>query len=99
MRPFVEANQALATKDKASLLFPRTQQDLDARNRALTSSKATRPDDESSQHKRAVHNALTLPDYEGLEQNAAGGTPYDADRFPASKLELTQPIAGASRRK
>ena len=50
MRPFVEANQRLANKDQASLLFPRTQQDLDARNRALTSSKATRRDDESSQH-------------------------------------------------
>ena len=83
MRPFVEANQALATKDKASLLFPRTQQDLNARNRTLASFKATRPDDESSQHKRAVHNALTLPDYEGLEQ-ALGRTSCHADRSPAS---------------
>jgi 2-polyprenyl-6-methoxyphenol hydroxylase-like FAD-dependent oxidoreductase len=99
MRPFVEANQALATKDQAFLLFPRTQQDLDARNRALASFKATRQDDESSQHKRAVHNALALPGYEGLEQNAAGRTSYHADRSPASKLELTQPTAGASRRK
>jgi 2-polyprenyl-6-methoxyphenol hydroxylase-like FAD-dependent oxidoreductase len=99
MRPYVEANQALATKDQASLLFPRTQQDLDARNRALASFKATRQDDESSQHKRAVHNALALPGYEGLEQNAAGRASYHADRSPASKLELTQPTVGASRRK
>ena len=99
MRPFVEANQALATKDKASLLFPRTQQDLDARNRALSSPVATRQDDESNQRKRAAHNALTLPDYEGLERSAADRTSYHADRFPASKLELTQPTAGASRRK
>jgi 2-polyprenyl-6-methoxyphenol hydroxylase-like FAD-dependent oxidoreductase len=99
MRPFVEANQALATKGKASLLFPRTQQDLDARNRALASFKATRQDDESSQHKRAAHNALALPDYEGLEQNDADRRSYHADRFPAPKLELTQPTAGASRRK
>ena len=98
MRPFVEANQALATKDKASLLFPRTQQDLDARNRALASFKATRQDDESSQHKRAGHNALALPGYEGLEQNAAGRTSYHADRSPALKL-VTQATAGASRRK
>jgi 2-polyprenyl-6-methoxyphenol hydroxylase-like FAD-dependent oxidoreductase len=43
MRPFVEANQALATKDKASLLFPRTQQDLDrmTTNQATTSGRRT----------------------------------------------------------
>jgi 2-polyprenyl-6-methoxyphenol hydroxylase-like FAD-dependent oxidoreductase len=87
MRPFVEANQGLANKDQASLLFPRTQQDLDARNRALTSSKATRRDDESSQHKRVVHSALALPGYEGLERNgpyrpsSGGGRPGRAQMF------------------
>jgi 2-polyprenyl-6-methoxyphenol hydroxylase-like FAD-dependent oxidoreductase len=62
-RPFVEANQALASADNGSLLIPRTQQDLDARNRALATFKASRQDDASSQRKRAAHNALTLPDY------------------------------------
>jgi 2-polyprenyl-6-methoxyphenol hydroxylase-like FAD-dependent oxidoreductase len=63
VRPFVEANQALATKENGSLLLPRTQEELDARNRMLASFEAPRSDDESNRHKGAAHNALTLPDY------------------------------------
>jgi 2-polyprenyl-6-methoxyphenol hydroxylase-like FAD-dependent oxidoreductase len=65
VRPFVEANQALAITENGSLLLPRTQAELDARNRMLASFEAARSGDESSKHKRAVHNALRLPDYNG----------------------------------
>jgi hypothetical protein len=63
-RPFVEANQALATREGGSLFLPRTQQELDARNRllaALASGGAPKMPNESS---RAVYSALRLPDYE-----------------------------------
>ena len=38
-RPFMEANQALALREGGSLLMPRTQEELDARNAALAASR------------------------------------------------------------
>jgi len=63
VRPFVEANQGLAIKAKgASPLLPRTQEELDMRNRMLASFKPGQRD-ERQLHAKAVHNSLTLPDY------------------------------------
>jgi 2-polyprenyl-6-methoxyphenol hydroxylase-like FAD-dependent oxidoreductase len=65
LRPFVEANQALAIKaDGEDLLLPRTPEELDARNRKLAAIKPGRSADELSGKARAVHSALTLPDYD-----------------------------------
>ena len=65
VRPYMEANQALATRDAANIIFPLTRQELDARNRMLASiesdpspAKAYR-DAEAE----AAHNALKLFDY------------------------------------
>jgi 2-polyprenyl-6-methoxyphenol hydroxylase-like FAD-dependent oxidoreductase len=61
-RPFMAANQALASRKGGSLLMPRTQEELDARNATLAamqdSGKTSHGD-----HASRVHNALTLPDY------------------------------------
>lgn len=61
LRPYVEANQALANQANASFLMPRTQRELDARNRQLASPQESSPpaEDPSSQ----AYNALRLPDY------------------------------------
>lgn len=66
VRPYMEANQALATKDTANLIFPRTQQELDARNQMLASiradqSGATKYHDADAE---AAHSALELPTYD-----------------------------------
>ncbi|MFT4119189.1 FAD-dependent monooxygenase [Bradyrhizobium sp.] len=65
VRPYMEANQALATRDTASILFPRSQQELDARDKMLASlrsdqSGATKYRDADAE---AAHNALKLPVY------------------------------------
>jgi len=39
VRPFVEANQALAIKEDGDLVLPRTPKELDARNRMLALSR------------------------------------------------------------
>jgi 2-polyprenyl-6-methoxyphenol hydroxylase-like FAD-dependent oxidoreductase len=69
MRPFAEANQALAGKG-ASFLFPRTNEELEARNRSLASSASSivrsMPGDDS----RAVHRSVELPDYRDLLMHA-----------------------------
>lgn len=63
MRPFVEANQALVDSGAAAFLFPRTNEELEARNQALatiqSSARGSMPGDES----RNVHSSLRLPDY------------------------------------
>jgi 2-polyprenyl-6-methoxyphenol hydroxylase-like FAD-dependent oxidoreductase len=70
-RPFVEANQALAIKAKgASPLLPRTQEELDMRNKMLASFKPGQRD-ERQLHARAVHNSLTLPDYQVAQAPSA----------------------------
>jgi 2-polyprenyl-6-methoxyphenol hydroxylase-like FAD-dependent oxidoreductase len=62
-RPYVEANQALAIKEHGDFLVPRTQEELDARNRMLASFEPGRLGDDPGRNTRAAHNALTLPDY------------------------------------
>ena len=65
VRPFVEANQALAIKaDGEDLLLPRTPEELEARNRMLAAFKRGRSPDDLSGKAGAVHSALTLPDYD-----------------------------------
>lgn len=59
MRPFVTANQALATTG-GTVVTPRTQEELDARNRALRGESALPTRDRG----RAAYNALRLPEYE-----------------------------------
>jgi len=61
-RPFMEANQALA-KPGGSLLMPRTQAELDARNAALAAMQASGKAPPRAEQSRQVHNSLTLPDY------------------------------------
>jgi 2-polyprenyl-6-methoxyphenol hydroxylase-like FAD-dependent oxidoreductase len=63
VRPFVEANQALAIKEDGSFFLPRTQQEVDARNRMLASLEAGRSGGDLSRNARAVHRALTLSAY------------------------------------
>ena len=69
-RPFVEANQALAIKESGNFLLPRNQQELDARNRMLAAFEPGRSGDEPSRHARAVHRALTLPDYSRVPERS-----------------------------
>jgi 2-polyprenyl-6-methoxyphenol hydroxylase-like FAD-dependent oxidoreductase len=64
-RPYVEANQALAIKEHGDFLVPRTQEELAERNRALASFEPGETGERYDQNIRAVHNALTLPDYGG----------------------------------
>ncbi|MHC1481328.1 FAD-dependent monooxygenase [Frateuria aurantia] len=63
MRPFVEANQALAIKRDVDYFMPRTQDQLAARNRMLVDFDrgASTRDRRLTAHR--AHNSLTLPDY------------------------------------
>jgi len=63
VRPFMEANQALALRTGGSLLMPRTQQDLDARNAALAAMQASGTASPRAEQSGEVHNSLRLPDY------------------------------------
>jgi 2-polyprenyl-6-methoxyphenol hydroxylase-like FAD-dependent oxidoreductase len=65
MRPFVEANQALATREAGSFFLPRTQEQLEARNRMLASLQNSHAAEALSGHAREVHSSLRLPDYRG----------------------------------
>lgn len=62
MRPFVEANQALAGSG-ASFLLPRTEEELNARNRALAGSQVQEGGSMPGAESRAVHSSLSLSDY------------------------------------
>jgi 2-polyprenyl-6-methoxyphenol hydroxylase-like FAD-dependent oxidoreductase len=62
-RPYIEANQALATRKGGTLLMPRTQEELDARNAALVAMQHSGEAAPSSERARHAHHALTLPDY------------------------------------
>lgn len=62
-RPFMEANQALALRKGGSLLMPRTQEELDARNAALAAMQASRKAPSRAEQSSQVHNSLRLPDY------------------------------------
>jgi 2-polyprenyl-6-methoxyphenol hydroxylase-like FAD-dependent oxidoreductase len=63
IRPFVEANQALAIEGNGYLLLPRTPQELEARNRILASLAAGKTDGMRNDLAREVHSMLRLPDY------------------------------------
>lgn len=73
MRPFAEANQALAGKG-ASFLFPRTLEELEARNRSLASSASSDIRSMPGDHSRAVHSSLELPDYSDLLMHAGSSS-------------------------
>jgi hypothetical protein len=60
-RPFVEASQALAIKERGSFL----QEKLDPRNRILASFEPARSGDDLSLNAGTVHSAMTLPGYFG----------------------------------
>ena len=62
-RPFMEANQALALSNGGSLLMPRTQEELDARNAALAAMQASQQAPARAEQSRQAHNSLRLPDY------------------------------------
>jgi 2-polyprenyl-6-methoxyphenol hydroxylase-like FAD-dependent oxidoreductase len=64
VRPFVEANQALASGG-GSILLPRSQEELDSRNRALMAGAfvANNGGDFAAERRR-VYNWLELPEYE-----------------------------------
>jgi 2-polyprenyl-6-methoxyphenol hydroxylase-like FAD-dependent oxidoreductase len=66
LRPFVEANQALAIKaDGEDLLLPRTPEELEARNCKLAAFKPGRSAGNLGDKARSAHSALTLRDYQG----------------------------------
>ena len=62
-RFMAELNQALALKEGGSLLMPRTQEELDARNAALAAMQASEKAPSRAEQSRQVHNSLMLPDY------------------------------------
>jgi 2-polyprenyl-6-methoxyphenol hydroxylase-like FAD-dependent oxidoreductase len=62
-RPFMESNQALASRKGGTLLMPRTQEELDARNAMLAAMQTSGKTPSYSEHARQVHNSLRLPDY------------------------------------
>ena len=62
-RPFMEANQALASREGGSLLMPRTPEELDARNAALAAMQASGEAPSHSESSGQAHNALKLPDH------------------------------------
>jgi 2-polyprenyl-6-methoxyphenol hydroxylase-like FAD-dependent oxidoreductase len=62
-RPFMEANQAVASRKGGTLLMPRTQEELDARNATLAAMQTSGKAPSYSEHSRQVHNSLELPDY------------------------------------
>ena len=58
----MEANQALASREGGSLLMPRTQEELNARNATLAAMQ-TSGETPHGDRSREVHNSLRLPDY------------------------------------
>ena len=65
VRPFVEANQALASSG-GSMLLPRSQEELDRRNQALAAAVSSADNGEYADKRRQIHNSLKLPDYRHL---------------------------------
>jgi 2-polyprenyl-6-methoxyphenol hydroxylase-like FAD-dependent oxidoreductase len=63
IRPFVEANQALAIEGNGFLLLPRTPQEIEARNQILAALAAREGDGVQNNHAREAHSMLSLPDY------------------------------------
>ena len=62
-RPFVEANQALATAENGAFFLPRTQKDIETRDRILAEIARNGAVGVFDDTKQAVHSALRLPDY------------------------------------
>jgi hypothetical protein len=62
-KPFVEANQALATEGNGYLLLPRTPREVEARNQILASLAAGERGGMRNNHAREVHSMLRLSDY------------------------------------
>jgi 2-polyprenyl-6-methoxyphenol hydroxylase-like FAD-dependent oxidoreductase len=71
VRPFVEANQALASSG-GSILLPRSQEELDRRNRALAGPEFSADSGEYAAKRRQVHNSLKLPDYDQRPRRSSG---------------------------
>jgi 2-polyprenyl-6-methoxyphenol hydroxylase-like FAD-dependent oxidoreductase len=67
VRPFIERNQALASSG-GSILLPRSQEELDRRNRALAAGEFSANSGEHAAKRRQIHNSLTLPDYVAMNQ-------------------------------
>jgi 2-polyprenyl-6-methoxyphenol hydroxylase-like FAD-dependent oxidoreductase len=63
VRPFVEANQALASSG-GSILLPRSQEELDRRNQALGAAASSADSGEYANKRTQVHSSLKLPDYD-----------------------------------
>jgi 2-polyprenyl-6-methoxyphenol hydroxylase-like FAD-dependent oxidoreductase len=71
VRPFVEANQALASSG-GSILLPRSREELDRRNRALAAGEFSADSGEFAAKRRQVYNSLKLPDYDHLLRQDSG---------------------------
>ena len=63
-RPFVEANQALATRG-GSLLLPASAEELERRNRWLVETSGSAAGEDAGGDGRKEHSLLKLPDYGG----------------------------------
>ena len=68
VRPFVEANQALASAG-GSILLPRTQEELDRRNQALAGGEFSADDGDHATNNREVHSSLKLPNYDHVDKS------------------------------
>ncbi|MFE8872672.1 FAD-dependent monooxygenase [Acetobacter persici] len=66
LRPFVEANQALATDGRGAFFLPRTQADIDMRDRMLAEIARNGTGVFFDNRRPAAHSAISLVNYEGL---------------------------------
>jgi 2-polyprenyl-6-methoxyphenol hydroxylase-like FAD-dependent oxidoreductase len=71
VRPFVAANQALASSG-GSILLPRSQQELERRNRALAAGEFSADSGEHAAKRRQLHSSLALPNYDHVLQRDNG---------------------------
>jgi 2-polyprenyl-6-methoxyphenol hydroxylase-like FAD-dependent oxidoreductase len=65
VRPFAEANQALASSG-GSILLPRSLEELDRRNRSLAAGEFSADNGEFAAKRRQVYDSLKLPNYDYL---------------------------------
>lgn len=63
LRPFVEANQALATDGRGAFFLPRTQADIDMRDRMLTEIARNGTGAFFDNRRPAAHSAISLVNY------------------------------------
>lgn len=64
LRPFVEANQALATDGRGAFFLPRTQADIDMRDRMLAEIARNGTGAFFDNRRPAAHSAISLPEYQ-----------------------------------